>query len=102
MSEGSKYDFFLNELGSLEKQVDEFVHKFKNLKEKNQELNAQINHLKNENEILRLRNEELEDKLKDLMDEGSDIFHSLSKEERINFKKVIDGLIANIDYHLRS
>lgn len=102
MSDGSKYDFFMNELNSLEKQVNIFIHKSLDLKEKNRELLSKINKLKDENEVLRLKNEELEERLNELETQKENILNSFNGEDKEKLIKVIDGLISNIDYHLRS
>ncbi|MBI9070294.1 MAG: hypothetical protein JEY94_01765 [Melioribacteraceae bacterium] len=102
MSDGSKYDFFMNELNSLEKLVNVFIHKNLEVTEKNHELFNKLNTLKDENEVLRLKNEELEERLNELELQKEGLVNSFKGDDKEKIIKVIDGLISNIDYHLRS
>lgn len=104
MGEISKYDLFLDELNSLEKQIYYFIQKGSELLEANQALNNRIVLLEKENEILKKKISEIELKVnKTLFNEGN-LFgsESIKLEDREALKTKISELIAKIDYHLRS
>lgn len=104
MGEISKYDLFLDELNSLEKQIYYFIQKGSELLEANQALNNRIVLLEKENEILKKKISEIELKVnKTLFNEGN-LFgsESIKLEDREALKSKISELIAKIDYHLRS
>lgn len=104
MPETSKYDFFMDELNSLEKNLYSFVQKSSELTEKNARLDKKIQKLEKENEVLKLKIEEIESKLNNSLFEDSEIFNNdtLNLEDRENLKNKISELISKIDYHLRS
>ena len=104
MAETSKYDFFMDELNSLEKQLYTFVQKSFESTEKNKRLEKKVIQLEKENEVLRLKIEEIETKLNNSPFSESEIFSndSLNLEDREYFKSKISELISKIDYHLRS
>lgn len=104
MGEISKYDLFLDELNSLEKQIYYFIQKGSELLEANQALNNRIVLLEKENEILKKKISEIELKVnKTLFNEGN-LFgsESIKLEDKEALKTKISELIAKIDYHLRS
>ena len=105
MAESTKYDLFLDEINTLEKQIYYYLQKGSELIEANQALNSRINQLEKENEALKKRINEVEAKLSKsllLNDESSVGSDSLNLEEREALKNKISELIAKIDYHLRS
>ncbi|MFC2136093.1 hypothetical protein ACFLTH_15870 [Bacteroidota bacterium] len=104
MPETSKYDFFMDELNSLEKNLYSFVQKSFELNEKNTRLDKKINQLEKENEVLKLKIDEIESKLNNSLFEDSEILNnnSLNLEDREYLKNKISELISKIDYHLRS
>jgi len=104
LAEQSIYDFFLDELFSLEKSIYLFVEHCDELSEEKLALEKTIKNLKDENEILKLKLEQLEKETKtrsfsdDLFeDEGSN-----NSEDREAIKAKIAELIDKIDNHLRS
>ncbi|MEW6701785.1 MAG: hypothetical protein AB1298_03620 [Bacteroidota bacterium] len=104
MAETSKYDLFLDELNSLEKQIYYFIQKGSEMLEANQALSNRIALLERENDSLKKKVVEAETKVnKSLFNEenlfGSESFNS---EEKEALKNKINELIARIDYHLRS
>jgi len=104
LGEISKYDLFLDELNSLEKQIYYFIQKGSELLEANQALNNRIVLLEKENEILKKKISEIELKVnKTLFNEGN-LFgsESIKLEDKEALKTKISELIAKIDYHLRS
>ena len=101
MSEPTTYDYFMDELLALEKQVYLVVQKEEELIEEKSTLLKEIQALKDENEILRIKLGEAEKKVEmsgNLFSE-SDKLDSESKEV---VKNKIDELINKIDNHLRS
>jgi len=104
LPETTKYDLFLEELNTLEKQIYYFIQKGSELIDANQALNNRINILEKENDSLKKRISEIESKLsKTNINEGN-LFgkENLKLEEREVLKGKISELIAKIDYHLRS
>ena len=57
-----------------------------------------------ENELLKLKNKELEEKLRELAFQGTNLFDSdsLNLEDKEQLKSRINELITKLDYHLRS
>jgi hypothetical protein len=103
LSESSKYDLFLEELGSLEKQIYYFIQKGTELAETNQGLNNRITLLERENEALKKKLVEIESKVsKNLMNDQNMFDSSFNIEEKEALKNKITEMIAKIDYHLRS
>jgi predicted nucleic acid-binding Zn-ribbon protein len=104
LPEISKYDMFLDELNSLEKQIYYFIQKGTELLEANEGLNQRITTLEKENDALKRKISEIESKLsKTLLNEDSFInAESLKLEDREALRSKISELIAKIDYHLRS
>mgnify|MGYP001137120981 CR=1 FL=1 len=105
MAESTKYDLFLEELNTLEKQIYFFMQKSSEVLEANQALNNRIILLEKENDALKKRINEIEGKLsKSLLLNEENLFgtDSLNLEEREALKSKISELIARIDYHLRS
>jgi hypothetical protein len=105
VAESTKYDLFLEELNTLEKQIYYFMQKSSEVLEANQALNNRIILLERENDALKKRINEIEGKLsKSLLLNEENLFgaDSLNLEEREALKSKISELIARIDYHLRS
>lgn len=96
MPENSKYDFFMDELNSLEKQVYALVQKSEELLEEKAALTNRINKLELENEVLRLKIEELES-----LNPGADL-SNFTPEDRQALKKRIEEFITKIDSHIGS
>lgn len=103
MPESSKYDFFLDELLSLEKLMGVFAQRGDELVDANLELKEQVNRLEEENQALKNKIKEIELQLSSPAGNG-DLFDetSLSAEEREEIKNKISKLISKLDYHLRS
>ena len=104
MAEQSIFDFFLDELFSLEKHIYMFVEQSDELAEEKLALEKTIKNLKDENEILKLKLEQLE-KESSNRSFSEDLFgsgESDGTEEREAIKEKIAGLINKIDDHLRS
>lgn len=93
----------MEELNSLEKRIYSFVQKHNDIVNENSELKTTVNKLEKENEVLNLKLEELEQKIKSITEEDFDSeFLNLSPEEKNILKNKIGDLISRIDYHLRS
>jgi len=104
VAELSKYDMFLEELSSLEKEIYYFIQKGAELIEANQALSNRISQLEKENETLKKRLSEIESKISRSMFNEENLFgvERFNAEEREALKNKISELIARIDYHLRS
>ncbi len=101
MSEPTTYDYFMEELLALEKQIYIVVQKEEDFAEEKLALLKEIQALKDENEILRIKLGEAEKKA-----EMSGNLFSESDESNTESKEIvknkIDELINKIDNHLRS
>lgn len=104
MPETSKYDFFIDEINTLEKQIYYFIQKGDELLEANEELAKKITNLEQENQALKKRITDIETKLSKTLLNEENLFanDSLNLEEREVLKNKISELINRIDYHLRS
>lgn len=104
MPDSSKYDLFMDELSSLEKQVYKFLQKTNDVNEENKTLQKRIKQLEKENEILKLKVDDVEAKLNNaFVDlESSQIGNLFNDDEKLELKNKINDLITKIDFHLRS
>ncbi len=105
MADSSKYDVFLDEMNSLEKQVYFLVQKGNELLAKNNALEKKTKLLEKENEVLRLKIEEIEKKLTgNVANFDSDLFNTFNApfDDKENLKKKINELISKIDRQLSS
>ncbi|MBU1098941.1 MAG: hypothetical protein KKA84_00955 [Bacteroidetes bacterium] len=102
MPETSKYNFFMEELSSLEKRIYSFIQRDIELSEENIRLVKRVEQLENENEVLILKIREVEEKVVKFQRSEIDANDSLGSEEKEKIKTKIDDLISKIDYHLRS
>ncbi len=104
MAESSKYDFFMDELSSLEKQVYKYLQRTGDVVEENKNLQKRIKQLEKENEVLKLKVDDIESKLNNTLvdNEDSSIGSLLGEEEKEELKNRISDLITRIDFHLRS
>ncbi len=103
MPESSKYDIFMDELVSLEKQMGVFAQKGDELADTNSELREQVNRLEEENQALKNKIKEIELQLTAPAADG-ELFDnsSISADDREEIKNKISKLISKLDYHLRS
>ena len=104
MADQSIYDFFLDELFSLEKHIYMVVERSNELIEEKLALEKTIKNLKDENEILKLKLEQLE-KVTHNQDFSGDLFAGeeiYDSEDREAIKTKIADLINKINDHLRS
>ena len=104
MAETTKYDLFIDELNTLEKQIYYFIQKGTEILESNQALNNRITLLERENDALKKRISEIESKVSKSFVNSENLFgnESFNLEEKEALKNKISELIARIDYHLRS
>lgn len=105
MADSSKYDAFLEEINSLEKQVYFLIQKGNELLAKNSALEKKTKQLEKENEVLRLKIEEIEKKLSgNVSTFDSELFGTFNAppEDKENLKKKINELIVKIDRQLSS
>lgn len=104
MAEFSKYDLFMNELISLEKELYAFIQERDDLREEKESLLERIEELEKENTELKAKHSEMLAKFNNI-DSDSFIFSGdefSSPEEREKIKNRINELISKIDSHLRS
>ncbi len=104
MPDSSKYDFFMDELSSLEKQVYKFLQKSTDTSEENKTLQKRIKQLEKENEVLKLKVDDIETKLNNAFidTENSQFGGLFNDDEKQELKSKITDLITKIDFHLRS
>ncbi len=104
MPDSSKYDFFMDELSSLEKQVYKHIQRTSEVSEENKTLHKRIKQLEKENEVLKLKVDDIETKLNNAFidTENSQFGGLLNDEEKTQLKNKINDLISKIDFHLRS
>jgi predicted nucleic acid-binding Zn-ribbon protein len=104
LAETSKYDQFIDELNTLEKQIYYFIQKGSELIDANEALNNRITLLERENDLLKKKVSEIEAKVSKTLFKDENLFSngSLNSEEKDALKSKLGELIAKIDYHLRS
>jgi len=104
LAEMTKYDLFIDELNTLEKQIYYFIQKGTEILESNQALNNRITLLERENDALKKKISEIESKVSKSFVNSENLFgnESFNLEEKEALKNKIGELIARIDYHLRS
>lgn len=104
MTDTSKYDLFLKELNSLEKIINSYVQKNDELIETKKVLEKKVTQLQNENEVLKLKIDELEGKVEEVLNKRADLIdnNNISNIDREALISHIDDLIERIDYHIRS
>jgi len=104
LAELSKYDLFMNELTSLEKQLYAFIQERDELRDEKESLLERIEELEKENAELKARHAEMLSKFNNIDSENL-IFSEgdlNDPEEREKIKNRINELISKIDNHLRS
>ena len=104
MADKTKYDYFMDELISLEKHVGTVSQRSDELHDENSELKERLDTLHSENEALKNKLKEIESKLSNpIVSEGESLpENSINSLEREELKEKISGLISKLDYHLRS
>ena len=104
MPESSKYDFFMDELSSLEKQIYKSLQRNNDVNEENKALLKKLKQLEKENEVLKLKVDDIEAKLNNTFidNENSPFSGLLDENEKEELKTRINDLITKIDFHLRS
>lgn len=104
MTDKSKYDYFMEELLSLEKQIYTVVQKSDELVDENNDLREEIENLQVENGALKNKLREIETSLTNQISDKKDLFseNSININEKEEIKEKIQNLISRLDYHLRS
>ncbi|MGE5497525.1 MAG: hypothetical protein ACM3Q2_05630 [Syntrophothermus sp.] len=105
MTELSKYDYILEELSSIERQLTMLSRRNKELLLKAESLELLNRQLSNENAVLNRKVAELESKLEVVVKENNSLRSdgsSLNLKDKENLKLQIGELINKIDFHLRS
>ena len=101
MSEPTTYDYFMEELLALEKQIYIVVQKEEDFIAEKLTLRKEIQALKDENEILRIKLGEAEKKVGMSGNLFGETGESNDESKKV-VKNKIDDLINKIDDHLRS
>ncbi len=103
MPRSSKYDIFLDELNSLEKQIYMFVNKIKELEGEKNALSKKVKKLLNENEILTMRIEEISGNISKSVNSADGVnLEKINWGNKEELKSKIEELISKINYHIRS
>ena len=103
MSELSKYESIINDLGLIETQAEVLKNKAKDIGLRNNKLEKTFEQLKAENTALNQRVVKLEGEIDKLIGKSElNIFNSLNSKEKETLKSKIEDLINKIDYHLSS
>ena len=104
MTDKTKYDYFMDELLSLEKQIYTVVQRSDELVDENNDLREEIENLQAENGALKNKLREIETSLANQIGENKDLFseNNLHSNEKEEIKEKIENLISRLDYHLRS
>jgi chromosome segregation ATPase len=103
MSETSKQEVLLSDLGIIQSQVEILANKCKDLTEVNIELETKLSSIKKENSDLEQKISKLESELQNIKKKpGNDFFNSLNEKEKEELKNNIGELISRIDFHLSS
>lgn len=105
MTELSKYDYILEELSSIERQLTMLSRRNKELLLKAESLELLNRQLSNENAVLNRKVAELESKLELVVKENNSLRSdgsSLNMKDKENLKLQIGEMISKIDFHLRS
>lgn len=101
MAELSKQEILINDLSSIESQVTSLLHKFKDIAERNSDLEIQIAELRQENGSLTQKILKYEGEIEQLKTESeSGQLNSLNLKEREELKLKLQSLISRINYHL--
>jgi predicted nuclease with TOPRIM domain len=101
MSETSKQEVLLSDLGIIQTQVEILANKCKDLTEVNLNLDSQLDELKKENTQLIQKISRLESEVKNLKGKPEHgTFNSLDEKEKQELKRNIGDLISRIDFHL--
>ena len=103
MAETSKYDIMLSDLGSIEGLISTLLDKYNDIYERNIELEMKILEISHENEILLNKLSKIEEGAFGKNEAtDSNLFNSLTLEERESLKVKLQSLISKIDYHISS
>jgi predicted nuclease with TOPRIM domain len=101
MSETSKQEVLLSDLGIIQSQVEILANKCRDLTEVNLEIDSQLSELKKEKTDLLKKISRLEAELHNMKEKsGAEISNSLDEKEKEELKKNIADLVTKIDFHL--
>ena len=103
MAELSKYEILINDLAALESQAAIIKSKYKDLSERNIELEKHLRECQRENASLIQKFKSLETEFESFKNDSEGQFiNLLNTKERETLKVKIQSLISKIDYHLSS
>lgn len=101
MAEFNKFDSFIADLNSIETQISVLSSMYKDVSERNRELEDLVKELRNENDNLLQKISKLE-KEKNLDPANVEIFSTLSTKEREELKARLQSFLNKIEFHLSS
>ena len=101
MSELSKYEVLINDLGTIQTQAAILVNKCKDLSQRNNELENLVAEARKEKAVLTQKVNKLESDLETLqINSTQNIINSFNEKEKESLKIKLQNLISRIDYHL--
>ncbi len=103
MSELSKYQIILSDLGGLESQAAIIKNKYKDILIRNAEVEDLLKDVQKENLKLNQKLKDLDSEFENFKNDSEGQFiNLLNTKERETLKTKIQSLISKIDYHLSS
>jgi chromosome segregation ATPase len=102
LADVTKYDILLNDISQVESQISVMKSNYKEVVERNREIEGYLNELKKENLELKQKISELESDLDTIKNQDLNSLSSLNLKEREALKSKLQVLISRIDYHLSS
>ena len=102
MAEFTKYDSFIVDLNTIETQVSVLVSNYRELSERNRELDGAVKELRSENTLLLQKISKLEKDLRNFESGNPELFNSLDASERNELKAKLQSFLDKIEYHLSS
>jgi len=102
LAEFTKYDSFIVDLNTIETQVSVLVSNYRELSERNRELDGAVKELRSENTLLLQKISKLEKDLRNFESGNPELFNSLDTNERNELKAKLQSFLDKIEYHLSS
>lgn len=102
MAEYTKYESLIVDLNAIETQVSVLNSKYKDIADRNRELEKMVQDLRSENTILLQKISKLEKDLKGMEAGSQELFNSFAPGEREEIRAKLQGFLEKIEYHLSS
>jgi len=99
LAENSKYEILLAELNSFESDLVILKNLYKEMQEKNSNLQMQVEELKKDNEVLQIKLQGLEQE-KPLEEPNFNFSDNINIQERESLKLKLKEMVKKIDSHL--